>query len=86
MRYGAVYTNPKSGKFYAFYKEDENDPSEELKIMTVFDNAKCLKTAEERTDVNGKPYKVAPLEKKTTGSGYDVLYTVKVKEEQNSAE
>lgn len=73
----AVYKNPKTGKLYTFYKDDEKDPGEELKIATVFDDAKTYDATPLAQDKNGKAYKVCDLEKKTLKSGFDVFVTKK---------
>lgn len=73
----AIYKNPKSGKLYGFYKEDENDPNEELKIVTVFDNAKTYDKAELKADRNGKAYKICDVREKTLKNGFTVFVTTK---------
>ena len=69
----AIYTNPKTGKFYAIIDRADGTGAD---LYTVYDNAEVLGSAEIKVDKKGRAYKVASVRARKTKAGYVVLETV----------
>lgn len=74
----AIYQNPKTGKFYAIVERPDKSGND---LFTVYDNANVLPSCAFKVDKNGRAYRVAEVEFRTTKKGFRVLGTVLPKSE-----